>query len=140
MVPRLQVPSVVEGNSPDEQIAFLLKWHPLICERLALRTADPERRNALLALAERLNPVSWTDAEQITAGLQQAADALERLSRVMARRRRRARKSATDRPATSDSPGTSDSEGTSDADAAFPEDRTESSDGTADSSDDASES
>ena len=140
VVPRLQVPSVVEGNSPDEQIAFLLKWHPLICERLALRTADPERRNALLALAERLNPVSWTDAEQITAGLQQAADALERLSRVMARRRRRARKSATDRPATSDSPGTSDSEGTSDADAAFPEDRTESSDGTADSSDDASES
>src|SRR5688572_25491471 len=28
-VPRLQVPSVMEGSSPDEQIAFLLKWHPL---------------------------------------------------------------------------------------------------------------
>jgi hypothetical protein len=96
-LPRLQVPSVIDGNSPDEQIAFLLKWHPLICERLALRTADPERRNALLALAERLNPVSWTDAEQITAGLQQASEALERLSRVMARRRRRARRSPTDR-------------------------------------------
>jgi len=96
-LPRLQVPSVIDGNSPDEQIAFLLKWHPLICERLALRTADPERRTALLALAERLNPVSWTDAEQITAGLQQAAEALERLSRVMARRRRRARRSPADR-------------------------------------------
>jgi hypothetical protein len=96
-LPRLQVPSVIDGHSPGEQIAFLLKWHPLICERLALRTADPERRNALLALAERLNPVSWTDAEQITAGLQQAAEALERLSRVMARRRRRARRSPADR-------------------------------------------
>jgi hypothetical protein len=57
-----------------------------------MRTADPERRDALLALAERLNPASWTDADQITTGLQHAAEALERLSRVMARRRRRARR------------------------------------------------
>jgi hypothetical protein len=92
--PRVQVPSVLEGNTPDEQIAFLLHWHPIICERLALRTADPERRTALLALAERLNPSAWTDADQITTGLQQAAEALERLSRVMARRRRRARRSS----------------------------------------------
>jgi hypothetical protein len=96
-VPRLQVPPSIEGGSPDEQIAFLLKWHPLICERLAQRTADPERRVALLALAERLNPVAWTDADQITAGLVQAAEALERLSRVMARRRRRPRRSSGDR-------------------------------------------
>ena len=98
-VPRLQVPSTIDGTSPDEQIAFLLKWHPLICDRLAQRTADPERRVALLALAERLNPVAWTDADQITAGLQEAAEALERLSRVMARRRRRPRRSSGDRRA-----------------------------------------
>ena len=96
-VPRLQVPPTIEGHSPDEQIAFLLKWHPLISERLAQRTADPERRAALLALAERLNPAGWTDADQITAGLQQAAEALERLSRVMARRRRRPRRPSGDR-------------------------------------------
>lgn len=100
-VPRLQVPSSIEGSSPDEQIAFLLKWHPLICERLAQRTADPERRVALLALAARLDPVAWTDADQITTGLQQAAEALERLSRVMARRRRRPRRSSGDRRAAS---------------------------------------
>jgi len=124
-LPRLQVPSVIDGNSPDEQIAFLLKWHPLICERLALRTADPERRNALLALAERLNPVSWTDAEQITAGLQQAAEALERLSRVMARRRRRARRSPADRrPAPA---------GEAESSAESSEDSTESSDDTSES-------
>jgi hypothetical protein len=46
----------------------------------------------LLALAERLNPATWTDADQIAAGLLEAAQALERLSHVFARRRRRARK------------------------------------------------
>jgi hypothetical protein len=108
-VPRLQVPSTIEGSSPDEQIVFLLKWYPLIRERLAARTADPERREALLALAEQLNPVSWTDADQITAGLQQASEALERLSRVMTRRRRRPRRPSGDRrAATSDEHDSSD--------------------------------
>jgi hypothetical protein len=46
----------------------------------------------LLALCERLNTTSWTDADQITTGLQQAAEALERLSHVFAKRRRRARR------------------------------------------------
>ena len=127
-VPRLQVPPALEGNSPDEQIAFLFKWHPLICERLALRTADPERRNALLALAERLNPVSWTDADQITAGLQQAAEALERLSRVMARRRRRARRSPADRR-----PVPAGETGSSNDSTEAPDDTTEAADDTAES-------
>ena len=91
---RPQIPSALEGASPDEQMAFLARWYPVVRERLALRTADPERRDALLALAERLNPVAWTDADQITAGLAEASEALERLSRVMARRRRRTRRSA----------------------------------------------
>ena len=46
----------------------------------------------LLALAERLNSAAWTDVDQITAGLQQAAEALERLSHVFAKRRRRSKK------------------------------------------------
>ena len=48
--------------------------------------------DVLNALADRLNPANWTDADQITAGLQQAAEALERLSHVFAKRRRRGRR------------------------------------------------
>ena len=48
--------------------------------------------STLFALAERLNASTWTDADQITAGLQQAAEALERFSHVFARRRRRGRR------------------------------------------------
>jgi hypothetical protein len=51
--------------------------------------SDPVRREALTALAERLNPAAWTDADEVTSGLQQASEALERLSRVLTRRRRR---------------------------------------------------
>ena len=88
--PRPPIPSAIEGATPDEQIAFLARWYPIVRERIPQRTADPARREALLALAERLNPAAWTDADQIVGGLQQAAEALERLSRVFARRRRRA--------------------------------------------------
>ena len=90
--PRLAVPSVIEGATPDERIAFLSQWHPIIRERIPLRTSDPARREALNALADRLNPANWIDADEITAGLQQAAEALERLSHVFAKRRRRGRR------------------------------------------------
>jgi hypothetical protein len=90
--PRPSIPSTIEGATPDEQIAFLVRWYPIVRERIPLRTADPMRREALLALAERLNPAAWTDADQIAAGLQQAGEALERLSRVFGRRRRRSRR------------------------------------------------
>ena len=86
------IPSTLQGTSPDEQIAFLLQWYPIIRERVPHKTSDPARQEALLALAERLNPASWTDADQITTGLQDAAQALERLSHVFAKRRRRARR------------------------------------------------
>jgi hypothetical protein len=89
---RLSIPQAIEGATPDEQSAFLARWYPIVRERIPLRTADPMRREALLALAERLNPAAWTDADQIAAGLQQAKEALERLSRVFARRRRRSRR------------------------------------------------
>jgi hypothetical protein len=90
--PRIAIPSVIEGATPDERIAFLSHWHPIIRERIPLRTSDPARQEALNALADRLNPANWTDADEITAGLQQAAEALERLSHVFAKRRRRGRR------------------------------------------------
>ena len=86
------VPSAIQGDTPEAQIVFLTEWYQRICESIPLRTVDPQRQETLRALAERLNPVAWTDADQITTGLQQAADALERLSHVFARRRRRARR------------------------------------------------
>ena len=54
-------------------------------------TSDPDRHAALLSLAERMNPDGWP-AEETEARLQQAGEALERLSHVFARRRRRARR------------------------------------------------
>jgi hypothetical protein len=91
---RPSIPAAVEGATPDEQMAFLAHWYPIVRERIPLRTSDPVRREALAALAERLNPAAWTDADQIAAGLERAAEALERLARVFARRRRRSRRSA----------------------------------------------
>jgi hypothetical protein len=89
---RPPIPVAIEGATPDEQIAFLGVWYPQIRERIQQRGSDAPRTETLLALAERLNAAGWTDADQITSGLQAAAEALERLSRVLGKRRRRARK------------------------------------------------
>jgi len=89
---RFTVPSTIEGATPDEQIAFLSQWYTAVREKIPQRAQDPERQQALFALAERLNPAAWTDADEITAGLQQAAEALQRLSHVFAKRRRRSKK------------------------------------------------
>jgi hypothetical protein len=86
------IPSKIDGATADDQIAFLNEWYPAIRERIQQRIADPVRQQTLFALAERLNASTWTDADQITAGLQQAAEALERFSHVFARRRRRGRR------------------------------------------------
>jgi hypothetical protein len=86
--PRLAIPAVIEGVTPDEQMAFLMQWFPIVRERIAQRVSDPARIEALNTLADRLNPSAWTDADQITTGLQTAAEALERLSRVFSKRRR----------------------------------------------------
>jgi hypothetical protein len=91
---RPSIPSKIEGDTPDDQIVFLSQLYPQVCARIEQRSHDPGRQEALMALAERLNPATWTDADQITTGLQQAAEALERLSHVFAKRRRRARKPA----------------------------------------------
>jgi hypothetical protein len=78
---------------------FLAHWHGLLCEHLPQRIQEPERRAALMTLADRLNPAGWVDADEIAAGLQRAGEALEQLSRVLAKRRRKNRRSGRDQGA-----------------------------------------
>jgi len=86
------VPSTIQGQTPDEQVAFLAEWYPQLRERVIARISDPVRQAMLLELTERVNPITWTDADQITTGLQSAAEALERLAHVLTKRRRRPRR------------------------------------------------
>jgi hypothetical protein len=130
---RFTVPSGIEGATPDEQVAFLARWYGEVREKIPQRAPDPARQQVLLALAERLNPASWTDADQITAGLQEASDALQRLSHVFAKRRRRSKKRGA--KAASPAPGGPASQPAVDAaDAADPADAPDS-DSDSDSSD-----
>ena len=110
--PQPAIPGILQGTTPDEQIAFLETWYPIVKARIPLRTGDPARQEALLALAERLNPVTWTDADQITTGLHGAAEALERLAKVFGKRRRRSRRRTGDltvSPAGAEQPSAEDS-------------------------------
>jgi hypothetical protein len=88
-VPTPPIPATLGGETADERVAFLAQWYPIARERVLRRMHDPVRREALLALAERLNPTVWTSADEVSTGLEHAAEALERLSRVLSRRRRR---------------------------------------------------
>lgn len=97
---RPSIPAALEGSTPDAQIEFLALWYPIVRDRIPQRTSDAARREALLALAERLNPAAWTDADEIAAGLHTAAESLDRLSHVFSRRRRRSKR-ATTRPVAS---------------------------------------
>ena len=106
---RPAIPLAIQGATPDEQIAFLTEWYPIIRERVPHRTSDSGRQEALLALAERLNPAAWTDADTMTNGLQQAAEAFERLSKVFAKRRRRGRRRPGERPSEPSAPATPES-------------------------------
>ncbi len=93
--PRPAMPSTIEGSTPDAKMEFLARWFPIVRDQIPERTSDPARRETLLALAERLNPATWTDVDEIAAGLQGATEALDRLSRVFSKRRRRSRRSTT---------------------------------------------
>jgi hypothetical protein len=88
--PRPMIPAAIEGLTPDDRVAFLRHWYPIVRERVDRRASDPDRHTALLSLADRMNPDGW-GVDEIEAKLQQAGEALERLSHVFARRRRRAR-------------------------------------------------
>jgi hypothetical protein len=89
---RPAVPAEIEGDTRELQLAFLARWYPELRDRIPHRTQDPIRREALVALVERLNAAVWETEEQIAAGLQMAAEALQRLSRVFSKRRRRPRR------------------------------------------------
>lgn len=92
---RPMIPAAVEGLTPEDRVAFLRHWYPLVRERVDRRASDPDRHQALLSLADRMNPEGWR-SEEIEIRLQQANEALERLSHVFARRRRRARRRPAD--------------------------------------------
>jgi hypothetical protein len=89
---RPSIPSTIEGDTPDAQIVFLAQVYTQVRDRIQQRSLEAARQEALLTLAERLNPATWSDADQITTGLQQAAEALDRLAHVFAKRRRRTRR------------------------------------------------
>ena len=101
--PRPLIPAAIEGLTPDDRIAFLQHWYPLVRERVERRASDPDRHAALVSLAERMNPEGWAP-EESESRLQQAGEALERLSHVFARRRRRARRRPGEAPAAATPP------------------------------------
>jgi hypothetical protein len=106
--PRVPVPEQIEGDTRDLQLAFLARWYPELRDRVPQRTQDPIRRQTLMALVERLNAAGWETDEQVAAGLQSAAEALQRLARVFSKRRRRAKRTKApdvpDRPAAAAAP------------------------------------
>ena len=89
-----QIPSVIPPGNDEERMAFLAEWYPLVRERVERRTTDELRRQALLSLADRLDPAAWGEAGAAPDHFTAAAEALERLARVLTRRRRRGNKPA----------------------------------------------
>ncbi|MBM3777004.1 MAG: hypothetical protein FJW23_02035 [Acidimicrobiia bacterium] len=84
------VPAAIEGATDDERLAWLRGWYPRLHARVTA-LHDPARREALTALAERLNPDGWAQEVDLATHLHEAGVALERLSRVLTRRRQRRR-------------------------------------------------
>jgi hypothetical protein len=100
--PPIVIPQAIEGGTREDQLVFLLKLYLDLRERVPHRTQDPIRREALLALVERLNPEAWAGEDAVAAGLESAAEALQRLSVIFSKRRRRPRRT---RPGTVEAPG-----------------------------------
>jgi hypothetical protein len=90
--PKLGIPTTIEGTTREEQLVFLLKSYLYLRERVPHRTHDPIRREALTALVERLNPEAWVGEDGIVRGLKDAAEALQRLSTLFSKKRKRSRR------------------------------------------------
>lgn len=91
-VVRSRIPSAILGTTDEERVAWLREVYGDVRAEVERRTQDDQRRVALLALADRLNPDGWNPLEPVTQQLSDASDALMRLSLVFTRRRRRARR------------------------------------------------
>jgi hypothetical protein len=83
------IPVALPAGDDAARVAFLNEWYPVVRERVERRTTDEVRRQALLTLAERLNPAAWGESGPSADHFTAAAEALERLARVLTRRRRR---------------------------------------------------
>jgi hypothetical protein len=92
------LPAAIGGETPEAQVAWLAEWCPKVRELIPRRFHDEVRRQALDALAVRLDPSAWTDDAARDAGLRNAAEAWARLSKVFTHRRRRRRKPGGARP------------------------------------------
>jgi len=112
---RPMIPAAIEGLTPEDRLAFLQHWYPLVRERVDRRASDPDRHIALLSLAERMNPEGWAP-EEMELKLQQAGEALERLSHVFARRRRRPRRRPAGEGPAAESPQAAVEEGVKEVD------------------------
>lgn len=86
------LPARIGGSTPDEQVAWLAEWYPRVRDLIPQRFHDEVRRQALGALASRLDPTAWADNQARQEGLEAAAEAWGRLARVFTRRRRRGRR------------------------------------------------
>jgi hypothetical protein len=106
--PRPMIPAAIEGLTVEDRLAFLQHWYPVVRERVDRRASDPDRHAALQSLCDRMNPDGWAP-EDVEAKLQQAGEALERLSHVFARRRRRTRRRPADGSAPPPASDTSES-------------------------------
>jgi hypothetical protein len=89
-----QIPASIPSGTDDERKAFLAEWYPLVRERVERRTTDEVRRLALLSLADRLDPSTWGEGGAADEHFAAASEALERLARVLTRRRRRGNRPA----------------------------------------------
>jgi hypothetical protein len=88
------LPVAIGGETPEEQVEWLIGWYPRVRELLAQRFHDEVRLQELSALADRLDPSGWSDDAARTEGLEAAAEAWGRLTPVFARRRRGRRRSS----------------------------------------------
>ena len=86
------LPARIGGSTPDEQVAWLAEWYPRVRDLIPQRFHDEVRRQALGALASRLDPSAWADNQARQEGIEAAAEAWGRLARVFIRRRRRGRR------------------------------------------------
>lgn len=91
-----------------EGLARLRARHADLVARIAERVAEPERREAMRAEAERLNPDAWATDEQVAAGLEGYEAVFESLRGVVGHRRKRRRRRGAAPGAADSDPGAGD--------------------------------